>query len=168
VKANAIVKDGAVWFTASGRQCVIDLDDAVTLLGFSLYVASNGYLKAGVRNRSETYVHRILMALCKGDKRQVDHINGNKLDNRRQNLRVVNQTENNCNIAVRKDSTTRVTGVRWDTQRLKWAAQIAFNKKVIPLGRFDSFDEAVAARRAAEDKYHGPYAARHGAQRDQI
>lgn len=145
----------------SGAEMLIDKEDALAFVGVSLFVGSNGYAKANAKHYgAERYVHRIVMNAGPDD--YVDHINGDKLDNRRRNLRLCTQSENMRNARMRKDNRTGFVGVRWDKQRQRWAAQISACNKMIPLGRFDTLEEAIEARRAAEEKYHGDFAARKG------
>lgn len=61
------------------------------------------------------------------------------------------------NSRLQSNNTSGVTGVTWDVEKQKWAAQIGFDKKNIHLGRFDNFDEAVVARKDAEKKYFGEF-----------
>lgn len=138
----------------------MDVDDALRFVGATLFVGSNGYLKVSALKRKERYVHRLIMNA--DDDHVVDHINGEKLDNRRVNLRLCTRQENNCNSRVKGNNKTGVTGVRWDKARMQWAAQISYKNKMIPLGRFNTFDAAVEARKAAEIRYHGEFSASNG------
>ena len=61
------------------------------------------------------------------------------------------------NVGIKRNNTSGVTGVSWDKAENKWKAQIGINNKMIHLGRFDNFDEAVKARQEAEQKYFGEY-----------
>lgn len=83
---------------------------------------------------------------------EIDHINGDRQDNRIENLREVTRSENLRNARRRCTNVSGVTGVSWDTKLSRWVAviQTTYNKY---LGSFDSFEEAVAARKAAEIKY---------------
>lgn len=83
----------------------------------------------------------------------VDHINGNTLDNRRENLRAVKNSTNIRNGKVRTNSTSGVTGVRYRTDRGKWEARIRVNYKILVLGQFATKGDAVKARKQAEKKY---------------
>jgi len=103
------------------------------------------------------YLHRFLVhAIPKGE--LVDHINGEPLDNRRSNLRVVSVT---LNIANRKymhrRNTTGVRGVQFDKRGLEtpWSASIFANWKNHSLGMFATVEEATLARQYAELKYYG-------------
>lgn len=83
----------------------------------------------------------------------LDHINGNRSDNRISNLRKVLISENNRNTGIRTSNTSGVCGVSWYKSSRKWVAEIAYNGEKIRLGRFDKLEDAAAARKAAEVKY---------------
>ena len=95
-------------------------------------------------------LHRWLMGEPKG--KYVDHISGDTLDNRRSNLRVCSNAANIRNGKIRTNNTTGVTGVRQPRGK-KWEARIRVNYKIIILGFFDKFEDAVNARKQAEKKY---------------
>jgi hypothetical protein len=83
----------------------------------------------------------------------VDHINNNTLDNRRSNLRICTNSANLRNGRKRSNNTSGNTGVSFVKRDKKWSAVIRVKYKVISLGRYFSFDEAVKARKEAEIKY---------------
>jgi hypothetical protein len=84
---------------------------------------------------------------------QVDHINGVKTDDRWCNLRPVTPTENCRNQSRYSCNTSGVPGVLWRSDTNKWRATIGVNRRLVDLGCFYNFDDAVQARRAAELKY---------------
>jgi len=84
-----------------------------------------------------------------------DHINGDKADNRVCNLREATNQQNHANRGAQRNSTSGVKGVYWFKPQQKWKAQICVNKRSIVLGYFATKEEAITARKAAEDKYHG-------------
>lgn len=88
---------------------------------------------------------------------EVDHVNGVKDDNRWTNLRQADRQQNTKNNSVRMDSTSGVTGVSWIERSQNYVAQITVNKQYYLLGRFGNFEDAVAARRAAEKLYFGEF-----------
>ena len=97
-------------------------------------------------------LHRFLVDCPKG--KVVDHINGDTLDNRRQNLRVVSNAENLQNRqGLNANNSSGVRGVSWDKARGKWQAKIKVNYKTIHLGRFDDIEEARKAVEEAICKY---------------
>lgn len=114
----------------------------------------------GVRYRA----HRIAWAMATGqplsDNIEIDHINGDKSDNRIVNLRLATSSQNIAAQGPRKNNTSGVRGVNLDPQTGKWRARIEVNKRSISLGRHDTFALAVQARRAAEEKHFGEFAYR--------
>lgn len=70
------------------------------------------------------YFHREILGLTKSNPEVVDHIDGNPLNNRRENLRIVTQSENLQNASKRSSSTSRYKGVSYYTRDSKWSAQI--------------------------------------------
>jgi hypothetical protein len=87
----------------------------------------------------------------------IDHINGNRDDNRFSNLRLASRTQNNANSQVRRDNTSGVKGVYWNRAGRCWQAQIGFQGRVLPLGSFATIEDARNARLAAEQRYFGEF-----------
>ncbi len=85
--------------------------------------------------------------------KMIDHINGNPLDNRIVNLREASYTDNNKNKAIGKNNLSGVLGVSWFKAGNKWKAYITIDKKIIHLGYFNKFSEAVDTRKLAEVAY---------------
>jgi len=90
----------------------------------------------------------------------IDHINGNKLDNRPENLRLVSQLENTRNARMSIHNKSGVNGVYWQNSRNNWRATIKIHNKSLDLGTFHTIEEAAAARKAADIKYG--FSERHG------
>ena len=86
----------------------------------------------------------------------IDHINREKLDNRKENFRYATKSENRINSKIRTDNTSGIQGVRFEQG--KWRARISVNGKYVHLGMFDNFQEAVKTRLEAEKKYYGEFA----------
>ncbi|MEK6878312.1 MAG: HNH endonuclease [Nanoarchaeota archaeon] len=87
---------------------------------------------------------------------EVDHINGNRLDNRRKNIRLCAHADNMRNLKLRKDNTSGYKGVTKSYG--KWTAHIQFNKKGINLGYFKDKKDAAKAYNEAAKKYFGEFA----------
>jgi hypothetical protein len=120
------------------------------------YIALNlNTKKFNIRSRA----HRIIWKISFNEDppKEIDHINGNRSDNRIQNLRAVTRSQNNCNSKTRNNF-SGVKGIDFCKRRSCWRARIAANKKIIHLGEYKLFDEALAARKNAEIKYHGEFA----------
>lgn len=110
-----------------------------------------GYYQGAI-DKKPYYAHRVLWLLHTGawPPDQLDHINGIPTDNRLSNLRPVSLVENCQNNKRVRTVRGSVVGVGWHEWNKKWRAHICINYKRLWLGNFDSFDEAVAARRQAE------------------
>jgi len=104
--------------------------------------------------------HRVVWCMQYGywPSGDVDHINGNKLDNRVDNLREVSRSQNMSNVGMQKNNKSGFIGVFWAAREEKWQAVVAYKKKNISLGRFDCPMEAAIAYNNAALKYHGIYA----------
>jgi hypothetical protein len=102
-------------------------------------------------------MHRFLMGLDFGDRREVDHINGDKLDNRRANLRVVTHAQNGQNVRISIPRTSSYRGVYWITARGRWAAKAKLNGQDVWIGLFDDEREAALAAEAYR-RSHMPFA----------
>lgn len=89
---------------------------------------------------------------------QVDHIDGNGLNNQRSNLRLATNTQNSCNKGLTVSNTSGYKGVSWNKKSRKWQAYINVDTKRIYLGRYDNRIDAAHAYDAAAIKYHGEFA----------
>ena len=114
-----------------------------------------GYLKVKLKGKSYP-VHRIMWLLAYGEHpdRFVDHINGDRVDNRLCNLRLVTKAENAKNRLATKGSKSGLNGVTWRKDNLKWRAYIRWDNNLEHLGSYDDFFEAVCARKSAEVRYN--------------
>lgn len=117
-----------------------------------------GYLRTCVAGKLY-YNHRLIWFMVHGTWPElVDHINGNRADNRIENLRECSHTGNMRNMAMRKDSATGVKGVNWRPAKRKYRARIVVDRKEISLGHYVTLEEAAQAVREARAKYHGEFA----------
>jgi hypothetical protein len=87
----------------------------------------------------------------------VDHKNGNKLDQSLTNLRLATNQENSFNQGLSKNNTSGVKGVSWNNRDQRWVAMIGYNRKNINLGYYINKEDAIQARREAEIKYYGEF-----------
>lgn len=101
-------------------------------------------------------MHRQIMDAKDGE--QVDHINQDKLDNRRANLRLCTDTENKRNSPLRKDNTSGYKGVYFEKSKRKWHTHIAINGKIIYLGLYETAEEGARVYDDAARKYFGEFA----------
>ena len=117
---------------------------------------SSGYLYVQVHGRLYL-VHRVVMLMCYGfcgEGLEVDRINHVRNDNRLCNLRFVTRSENQRNQSLSSKSSTGVTGVYFSKARKKYVAQIMVDGEKIFLGRFETLEEAAAARAEANLKFN--------------
>lgn len=111
----------------------------------------NGY-KVGTINGLKIYAHRAIWTLVHSEwPNEIDHINGNRSDNRLENLRNVTRLENSRNASIPSNNTSGVIGVSWNRQAQKWHTYINDGAGRVHLGLFCNLDEAVTARRNAEE-----------------
>jgi hypothetical protein len=87
----------------------------------------------------------------------VDHIDGDELNNRKSNLRICTQADNNKNLGLRKNNTSGHKGVCWVSKHNKWMAYIKINTKFKNLGLYTDINEAIKVREQAEITYFGEY-----------
>ena len=106
----------------------------------------NGY--GYVKNHDVGFLHHFVGGRNKN--LDTDHINRNKLDNRKCNLRIVTRSKNVLNKEIPKSNVSGVIGVSWRECRKKWTAYIDINRKRKILGLFKLFEDAVTARKLAE------------------
>lgn len=148
---------------SQGKEAIVDDEEYDKLNKYKWYY-SHGYAVRNVRvdenKRKSVRMHRVIADTPKD--KFTDHINGNKLDNRKSNLRNVNNAQNTKNAEKRASATSKYKGVFYFKRRNdvhgKWAARIQNDGKSIRLGYFDSEISAALAYNDAAIKYHKEYA----------
>jgi hypothetical protein len=127
----------------------------------SLTKSGCGQISFTVKINQRAYpAHRVVYALSTGRDPfplEVDHKDRNSQNNHPENLRVATRSENASNKGIQLNNTSGQRGVTWCKRTSKWMAQIGKDKKTLFLGRFDSIDEAAAARFSAEKGIHGSF-----------
>lgn len=145
-----------------GEIIIIDDADLPLLSAIKWCIRPDGYAQGYVRGTGrgarKIKLHRVLMSLATGDKRNVDHINSCKLDDRRANLRFATGQQNHFNRSVNKHSKSGVKGVRWHPQSGRWQARITTDYKEMHLGLFETKDAAALAYNVAAEKHFGSFA----------
>ena len=147
--------DYGIGYCNDGTPFYFDKEDYAIIKNYCWCDNSRGYLVAGEIGNGKKLV--LMHQLITGKKYQ-DHKNNNKHDNRKENLRDATRSQNNMNRGVQSNSTSGVTGVRWDKRQQKWTAKIKINKRTISLGSYALKDDAIKARKEAEERYFGEFA----------
>lgn len=142
-----------------GKTCVCDDEDFPELSKYRWRFGSPGYAvrTAKVNGRwTVMSMHRQLLNVPLNF--QTDHINGDKLDNRKENLRVCTPSQNRCNRGKTLNNTSGIKGVFWHKRDNKWRAQIKVGGIQFWLGYFDSMEDASKAYNEAAIRLHGEFA----------
>ena len=147
-------------FTSKGEEILVSDEDFDALSKVAWWVRE-GYairtIYVGGKKRCE-YMHRVILGLPYGSKDCGDHINMNKLDNRRENLRTCSNAENQRNRGMYRTNSTGYKGVVLHKQSGKFRAQIKHNGVRQDLGQFATAGEAAHAYNKAAIRLHGDFA----------
>lgn len=146
-----------IGFTEEGKQFWFDKEDYKKILPYYWTFNQSGYVvSVGVESEKRIRLSRFVMN-CLDEKCLIDHIEHHLYDNRKSHLRKANNSQNTMNSILKSNNSSGVTGVSWDKKRNKWIVSIMKNYKAIYLGRFDDFEDAVKARKSAEEIYFGEW-----------
>lgn len=146
-----------------GKVAIVDDSDYEYLSQFKWFAhfdGANWYARRNTRHangkRSAIIMHRAIMDAPAG--LEVDHIDGDGLNNQRSNLRLTTHQRNTLNQRVRRNNTSGYKGVSWHEHTQRWQARIASDGALLHLGIFDTPEEAAVAYNNAALEYHGEYA----------
>ncbi len=142
----------------TGAVALVDDQDysLVSEYAWQLHVGGYAYcIKQKDYQREAIYMHRLILGAKPGQ--YTDHANHNKLDNRRNNIRLCTQSQNLYNQRGQR-LTSKYKGVSWDRSRKLWTSHIGHNHKQKNLGRFQTEHEAAQVYNAAALSYHGEFA----------
>jgi hypothetical protein len=145
----------------NGKIALVSDEDYEKVNIINWYYRKEGYAVGNLKSPSKgiypkILLHRYIMNAQKGV--QIDHINGNKLDNRRENLRVANASLNKANCGLRSNNKSGYKGVQYRKDRNKcWFASIKVNYKLISLGYYYTPEEAARAYNEGAIKYFGEF-----------
>lgn len=151
---------------SKGKFALVDDEDFEFVNQWKWYFfqrpGSNTYyaktrMNTGYKIYKNVFMHRLIMKVSKS--LHIDHINGDGFDNRKSNLRVVTHHENMLNRSTRINNTSGYPGI-YKRENNKFVASISSGKKRVYLGFFSSYEEALAARKKAEDEYFGEFSKR--------
>lgn len=146
-----------------GKYVLIDDDIFSTASKYRWYLSRDGYAVSNSTNHDVTrktiWIQTLVLKIKKGMRR--DHINGNKLDNRRKNLRYCTPAQNIVNSKIQKSNNSGYKGVCWYKPKNEkigyWYVQLSLNNKRIYLGRYKNKLEAIKIFRKEAKKHYGEY-----------
>lgn len=139
-----------------GKSTIVDNEDFNFLNQWKWYLNSSGYAVRDIvrKNKKECILmHRFLNNTPVGF--FTDHINRDRLDNRKENLRTVTASQNLHNRPAQRNNTSGIKGVSWHKGAKKWRAWIQIERKPIHLGLYKDKTDAILARTYAEESYAG-------------
>ena len=117
-----------------------------------------GYLRMHYRYKT-VFIHRLVFLMHHGYLPKIlDHIDGNKTNNKIENLREANLFQNSANSKIPKTNTTGVKGVSWRKREQRYFAVCRVNGKQHEIGRFQVLDDAAKAVKEFREKHHGEFA----------
>lgn len=156
---------GIGYTSNTNKAFYFDKEDYDKIKGYCWRESNKGYVESskhvavknefGDTKNRQIFLHRLVTNPPDGV--FVDHIKHNKFDNRKSMLRFVTKPQNAMNAEPPKNNTSGIVGVCWHSRDKVWQARIKVNYKYIHLGYFDNFEDAVKARKSAEEKYFGDY-----------
>ncbi len=154
-KNDYYVKDGIAYVKMRNTDNIMlcDAEDWEKQKNYT-WSENRGYAQTGKFGHTVRF-SRVVMDAPEG--KEVDHINRNRLDNRKTNLRIVSHRGNMSNVGCQKKSKTKIAGVYWHKHRHKYFAELKVDGKRFCLGAYETLEEAREARKRAEEKYRKPF-----------
>lgn len=136
-------------FIIKNKHIIIDKDTYPLIYKHKWYIDKYNYVKT-----KNDLLSRLILD-CKDSNLIIQHINGNKLDNRRCNLRIITREQKSLISELSfKNSSSKYIGVYWDKSKKKWGSRIKINKELTHLGYFDRESDAALARDYASKKHY--------------
>lgn len=143
-----------IGYTSKGEKFLFDLEDYEKIKNYCWYINNTNYVCSHI-NKKNIMLHRIILNPPKD--MFIDHINHQKADNRKENLRICTMQENNINRSIQSNNKSGIAGVWFDIRRNRWTAELTYNGRAKYRRNFKNLNDAIRARRDAEKKYFGEY-----------
>ena len=150
-----VQEDYVIMYTTKGEPFFVDLEDFWKVKNICWHKDRKGYIVS--KSPKLIFLHQVIMDCPKGLK--VDHLGGSSTcnDNRKYNLRIATTAQNSINKRKLDSNTSGTTGVSWNKNAKRWSASIGVNCQTIFLGNYAKYEDAVKARKKAEEKYFGEW-----------
>lgn len=149
-------------YLTNGTAVLVDDEDLERLLPYKWAEHRTtdhltSYARAEVNGKKDRrLMHRMILDAPRGS--DIDHINGDGLDNRKVNLRLATRSQNMHNQRNRRNNTSGFKGVTLDSRNGRWRGRVMLERRSVSLGYFATKEEAAAVVRAARQKLHGDFA----------
>lgn len=159
LRANTyeIKEDYVIGKTSSGTEFMFDLEDFELVQQYTWGIEHYGYVVTSVPKPHR--LHRLIMSKYQEiEGFEIDHINHDKLDNRKCNLRVCTHQQNNHNQQLKSSNTTGYKGPWWDKRLRKWRATIKYDSRTVYLGYYETAELAALAYNEAATDLFGEFA----------
>jgi hypothetical protein len=151
------IKTGQLRSDAKRKWLImVDDEDYKKLNNFHWQADKYGIVSRHIGKKKHILMYRQIMNAPLGI--EIDHIDGNRLNNQKSNLRFATSSQNKMNRGPRKDNKSGYKGVSWHKERNKWTARIMINGEYKHLGLFDNILNAVNAYNKIAKTYYGEYA----------
>jgi len=135
-------------------RTIIDNDLVDKVKEYKWKLTKYGYVTTDLKGKKRLFLHHLVLLRKQG--KLTDHINQNKLDNRKDNLRYGDKQLNAINSKMRMDNTSGLKGVSWSKENKKWHAYLAIDGKRVLNKLFSDINEAKQAREEAENEHYKP------------
>lgn len=142
-----------VGFDCNRKEFYFDKEDYNKIKDYCWVIDVYGYV---VSSNNKIRMHRLL--LNAPSETQIDHIDGIRHNNKKNNLRLATSQQNAFNAGLKQDNKSGYKGVSWNKNRNKWVSTITKNGKTIYLGLFKDINDAINVRKEAEIEIQGKYA----------
>ena len=144
-----------------GKVAIVDDKDYDLVKDYKWRLHTGGYARTTVYGeegveRKDIYMHRLVLSAKNGT--LVDHVNGDKLDNRRENLRAATTSQNSANSPRKRCNTSGYKGVTFHAHTGKWRAQIMHNRKYLHIGLYKTREDAAHAYDKKARELYGEFA----------
>ena len=154
LKNRFFIDGNVVHVQTKQGEFLCDKQDWSDLSKYYWQIGKDGYPVSCINKKFKKF-HVLILDCPKGFER--DHINGNRTDNRRENLRVIPASANRFNKGMNSRNKSGHTGVFWYERYKKYQVSIKARGKTVHLGYYEDYDEAVRVREEAEMQHFGEY-----------